>query len=85
MKDVVQLSGDMHELADIVMIEFELLQLEKMLDVPEVSGDEVVHADDREAFTDETVAEMGAEETGRAGDQYSFHGVQEVTASRPML
>jgi hypothetical protein len=54
------------------MVELEIGQLEQMLDVPQVPGHEVVHADDMAALLDETVAEMGSEKTRRTRYEHSF-------------
>jgi hypothetical protein len=48
----------MDEFAHVMVIEFEMLQLEKVFDVAEIAGDQVVHPDDVVAFFDEPVAEM---------------------------
>ena len=38
------------------------------LDIGQVAGDEIVHADNFMAFVQEALAQMGADKTGPAGD-----------------
>lgn len=45
-----------------------VFEFEKVLDIFQITGNEVVHADDVEAFFDKAVAEMGAEEARSAGN-----------------
>jgi hypothetical protein len=70
------------ELADVVVVELKPVEACQVLDVAQVARDEVVHADDMMAFGDEPVAEVGAEESGGAGDQDAFH--QAWVPRRPM-
>ncbi len=72
-EDVVQIVGDVNELADVVEVKLELLERKQVSDVVHVSGEEIVHSDDVIPFADEAVGQMGAEEAGDAGDENSFH------------
>jgi hypothetical protein len=76
MKDIFQFAGNMDEFTHIMMIEFEVLQFKKVFYVPEVAGDKIIHPDDVEAFLYEPVAQVGAQESCRPGDQHAFfaHG-----------
>ena len=58
MENVFQFARDMDEFADIVVIEFELFQFEEVFDIPKVTGDQVIHADDMVAFGNESVTQM---------------------------
>ena len=77
MQDIAELAGNMDEFTHVMMIEFKMFQLEKVFDIPEIAGDEVIHTNDMVTFGDKAVAEMGSEETRCAGDQYTLfaHGV----------
>jgi hypothetical protein len=44
------------KLTDIMMIEFEIFQLEEMFNISQITGDEIVHSDDMVSFFDEPVA-----------------------------
>ena len=59
----------MHEAGYIVMVKFKLFELKKVLDIVEGAGNEVVHADNAESFTDEAVAEMGTQKSCSPGNQ----------------
>jgi 3-hydroxyacyl-CoA dehydrogenase len=72
-QDVVERSWHMDEVADVLVEELELLQREKVLEVPQVAGDEIVHPDHFIAFADEAIAEVRTEEAGGAGDQDAWH------------
>jgi hypothetical protein len=62
----------MDEFADVVVIEFEVLEPKKVFDIPQITGDEVVHADDKVSFADEAVAEVRTQEPCCTGDQYAL-------------
>lgn len=67
--DAVNLS--LEGVNDIVTEELETRVAEEVSDVGFAPGKEVVHAKDIMTFIEKAFAEMGAEETGPAGDEYS--------------
>ena len=68
MKYVVELSRYKNEFWNIMMIEFKILQFEKVLDIAEVSGDKIVHADDMIIFLDKSVAKVWAQKARSSCD-----------------
>jgi hypothetical protein len=54
---------------------FEVLMVEQMLDVATRSGKEIIDADNDRAISKQAFAQMRAEETGTAGNQYTFFEV----------
>jgi len=48
----------MHKSGDIMMVKFELLKLEQMLNIAKIAGNEIVHTDNMVTFLDKTVAQM---------------------------
>ena len=58
MKDIIKVTRDMDETAHIMMIKAELLQRKQMLNILEVTGDQVIHADHFIAFADKFIAKM---------------------------
>jgi hypothetical protein len=64
---------ELEGVADVVADEFEAFVVEEVLDVALAAGEEVVEADDFVAFVEEAFAEVGAEESGAAGDE-DTHG-----------
>lgn len=72
MEDIVHFTGYVHELGHVVVVKIEPVQVEKVLYVPQVARDEVVHPDDMMAFGDEPIAKMGAEKTCCSGDECFF-------------
>ncbi len=73
MQDIVQMPRHMNELADIVVIETELLKREEVFDVLDVPRDQIVHPDYLIALLDKAVTEMGTKEAGSTGYEYAFH------------
>ena len=63
----------MHKLRYVMMIVFKIFVGEKVLDILNVSGKQVVHPDDLIPFFDKSIAKMRTEETGGTGDKYSRH------------
>jgi hypothetical protein len=57
-----------------VMVEEDEVVVADVLDVPERAGDEVVHADDAVAASEQVLAEVRAEEAGTPGDDRRGHG-----------
>ena len=72
MKNIIQLSGNMNEFCNIMMIKFELLQFEKMLYVVKVAGNKVVHRQHMMTFFYKPIAKVRTQETGCPGYKYSF-------------
>ena len=72
-QDVIQFALDVNELADVVVVELEAVEPREVFDVAQVARDEVVHPDHVVPLGDEAIAEVGAEESGRAGDQDALH------------
>jgi len=68
MEDVVDAAGEVDEVGDVVVDEFEVFVAGEMGDVVGIARDEVVDGDDVVALGEEAVDEMGAEEAGAAGD-----------------
>ena len=68
MKNIVHLSFKKDVVSNVVLEELELLVAEQMRDVRRVAGDEIIETDNAMPFGQQSVAEMGAEETGAAGD-----------------
>jgi hypothetical protein len=56
-----------------VLDEGEALVTEQVLDVLQIAGDEIVQADDLIPFVEDPLAQMGAQESGPAGDHVSSH------------
>lgn len=76
-----------------MVVKFKLFKFEKVFDVTEIAGDQVIHADDMISLPYETVTEMGSQKTGRTGDKHSFsfhdfffdRTVYPLTVARPIL
>ena len=49
---------------NIVVVEFKVIALKEMLNVLQVSGNQVIHGNDMVSFADKTVAQMRTEKTG---------------------
>jgi hypothetical protein len=54
------------------MVKLEMLQLEQMLDIAQIAGNEVIHPNHMEPFLYKPVAQMRPEEPGSAGNQHPF-------------
>jgi hypothetical protein len=52
-----------HELGNIMMVEFKIRMFEEMFDVSQIPGDQVVHGDNLIAFLKESVTQVRADET----------------------
>ena len=70
MQDIIQLAGNMNELGYIMMIKLKLLQLEQMFNIFQVTGNQVIHADNMVTFFDKTIAKMRTQKTGSTGNKY---------------
>ena len=66
----------MNKLAHIVMIKAELLQREQVLNVFNVSRDQIIHPDHLIALVYKLVAEMRTKEAGGASYEYAFHDLE---------
>jgi hypothetical protein len=53
--------------------ELEVLAIEQVFNVGFLAREQIVEADDIVAHTDQSIAEMGAEETGAASDKDALH------------
>src|SRR5437588_193600 len=69
MQDVVDRSGHLQRLRDIVLDEGETRVAAEVLNIGGVAGDEVVYTDYVMAFGQEAVAQVGADEAGAPGDE----------------
>ena len=58
MKNVMDVARDMNEFRHIMVIEFKLFELEEVLDVVKIAGDEIVHTYYGIPIFDEPVAQM---------------------------
>jgi hypothetical protein len=65
------------EIRDVVLDEFVVIIPRQMLDIGRASGDEIVDSDDAKPLGKKPVSEMGAEETGSAGDYCGAFGCHE--------
>jgi len=52
------MTGNTDEFGDIMMKKLKFPELEKMLDIIQIAGYQVIHTDDMEPFPDEPVAKM---------------------------
>ena len=62
----------MDKARNVVMIKFELLKLEQVLDIGQVARDEIIHTDNGITIPYEPVAQVRSKKPGCASDQYSF-------------
>ena len=74
MEDESYVTGYVDEFADVVMVELKMFEAEKVLDIPQITGNEVIHSDNVKSFADEAVAEVGPQEPCCTGDQYALFG-----------
>ena len=68
MEDVIDLVRDEKILRDVLLDEAEILVAGEVLDVGEVSGDQVIDRDHPMAFREQAVGQVRAEKPGAAGD-----------------
>ena len=68
-KDEVDLARQINEIADIVLDEMKVLVAGEMLDVGDVSGEQVVHPDHLMSLAQQPVGEVRPEEAGAPGDE----------------
>lgn len=69
MKDGIHRTIDEDVIGHIMMDETEARMTDQMSDILRTAGDEIVHAHDVIAVGKETVAKMGTEKPGTAGDK----------------
>ena len=81
-QDQIQPARHMDEFGHILMEEMKLLMMHEVLDVPDTSGAEVVHAEHIPPVGDVAVAEMGAEESGPTQDQHPRFSHTTLSARR---
>jgi hypothetical protein len=62
-KDVIQFARYVNEFGDIMVVELKLLQFEKVLDVGQISCDEVIHGDYMVAFFYKAVTKVGTQKS----------------------
>src|SRR6056297_2593187 len=74
MQNVVEATLHVYKLRDIVFDEAESGMTEQMVDVGEIAGNEIVHAEDLVALLEKPVAKMASEKSGSAGNQSARHG-----------
>ena len=72
MKDIIKFAGDMNEPGHIMMIKFKLFELEQVLNIPEITRDQIIHGNHLVAFANKPVAKMRTQETGASGNQNPF-------------
>jgi hypothetical protein len=58
MEDVFQITGHMYKLADIMIVELEVLQGEQMFNISQVACNEIVHPDYVISFFQESLTQM---------------------------
>ena len=77
------MGADVYRLADVVLDQGEALVAEQVLDVRRAAGDEVVDAVDLVTLGEQPGAEMGADESGAAGDdgERLAHDASDPTAA----
>jgi hypothetical protein len=71
-KDVVYLSRYVDKFGYIMIVKSKLLAREEMLDVAQITCQQVVHAYYFIAFGKEAVTKMRAEKASSAGNEYTF-------------
>jgi hypothetical protein len=72
----------MNELGHIMMIKLEMLMRKEMLDVFQITGDEIIHANDIVTFLDESIAQMRPQKSGSTGNKHALHGSIRVLRAR---
>ena len=72
MQNIIQVARYMDEFCDVVMIEFEVLQLEKMFDIFKISSNKVVHAYNMKSFPDKLVAQMRSKKSRSTRNENFF-------------
>jgi hypothetical protein len=55
MQDIIQVARYMNELGNIMMIKLELLELEQVFNIAQITGDQVIHRDNVKTFFDKPV------------------------------
>jgi hypothetical protein len=72
MQDVIQPSGHMDKLGDIVVVKFKILLPEKVFDIAQRSGKQIIHRHHLVAFRHKPVTQMRPKESSGSGDQNSL-------------
>ena len=62
----------MHELGNIVIVKSKFFEREEVLNIFDVTGNEVIHTYYFVTLLNKTVAEVGTQETCRAGNENAF-------------
>ena len=66
--DLIGLKIDSDLISDVGIYELEVRMVDNLLYVSEISGHEVIDANDLMSFVDETVAQVGANKAASAGN-----------------
>ncbi len=85
MKNVMQFVRHINELRNIMVIEVEVLLRKKVLDIPKITGDEVVHPDYVKVFVYKPVTQMRADKSGSAGNENTLAHAAKVKRSERIL
>ena len=60
MQNVFEFARHMYKSGYVVMVELEMFQFKKVLNVFKIPRDQIIHSNDMEPFSDETITQMGA-------------------------
>jgi hypothetical protein len=60
----------MHKFGHIVVVIFEIGQLKQVLNIPQITRDEVIHGNNMEILLNKPIAQMRTEKPGTSGNQY---------------
>jgi len=72
MEDVIDRAGDEDELAHVAPDKAKVRIIRQMGDVIRGPSDNVIDSDDAKSFGEETIGQMGAEESGSPRDNSDF-------------
>lgn len=78
----------MHEGGNIVVVKLKVGMLEQVLDVTQVTGNQVIHGNNMKTFINKPVAQVRAEKSGSTGNQNALlltHNLELVTANVHVL
>ena len=73
MHNVIELSRNMNEIRNVVIVKCEVLVRKQVLNVLQVTCNQIVHANHFEPFLQETIAQMTSKKSGCSGYKYAFH------------
>ena len=83
MQDIFQVTRYMNKLAHVVVMKLKFSQWKQVLDVSQITCNEVVHGDDMVPFFQKALTQVTSQEAGCACNQYSFFA--HLMSFRPML